>query len=218
MRTARARSRLPMSLLLCLASGSVACEAEPTGGALPAAGQPPDDCQASLQVVASARRGATGMVLDRSFVYLRTSRGTFFVPKDGGTLAGFVGDPPPFPRPDRVADGGFEYRLEAERLARFASDGSSVELAAPENVQSECFAITLRGGVLYWTGADGGLRSAATHGSSPRRIAQAGGSDCDDDYEGLAVAADDTGVYWIAGDPGQRNSDEQELKLYRACR
>jgi hypothetical protein len=216
MRTARAGSRLPISLLLCLASGSVACGAEPSGPPLP--GQPPDDCQASLQVVASGGRGATGMALDDRSVYLRTLRGTFVAPKTGGTLVRFEGVPPTFARTDIVSDGGYEYRLEAERLARFARDGTSVELAAAENVQSECFAITLRLGVLYWTGADGALRSAATDGSSPRLLAQAGGSECDDDYEGLAVAADATGVYWIAGDPGQRNADEQDLKLYRACR
>jgi hypothetical protein len=219
MRTSRARSRYPISLLLGLASGSVACGAEPSGPALPPiSGQPPDDCQGSLQVVASGRRGGTGMALDGSFIYLKTAGGTFSVPKTGGTLAAFPGVPPAFPRADVVSDGTFEYRLEAERLARFAPDGTSAELAAAGDVQSECFSLTLRLGVLYWTGADGSLRSVATGGGTPRVLAQAGGSDCDDDYEGLAVAADDSGIYWIAGDPGQRNSDEQELKLYRACR
>jgi hypothetical protein len=176
------------------------------------------ECRLTTQVVSSADRGASGIALDDGHVYLKAPLGVFFAPKTGGALAPFDGVAPPFPRTDSVTDGVYEYRGGSEGLARVSADGTSVAVAAPENVCDECFAITLRRGALYWTGADGILMGAPVGTGLPWVLDQAGGSDCDDDYEGLAVAADDTGIYWIAGDPGQRTSDEQPLTLYRTCR
>lgn len=227
--TAPAASPGVVALVLALATTSINCASHPSDPppsspclAVPACsdgGTPPTACHMSTQVVSSAARGATGVALDDRHVYLKTRLGVFFAPKAGGSLAPFDGVAPAFARPDAVADGAYEYRRQADTVVRVSATSTSIVVGPSEqDVSDECFAITLRRGALFWTGADGVLMGASVQVGSPSVLDQAGGSDCDDDYEGLAVAADDTGIYWIAGDPGQSVSDEKPLTLYRTCR
>lgn len=218
--------RVP-GLFLGLATISIGCGSEPPvppSSALltvpPCSEGVPSTTEGSLttQVISSAGRGASGMALDDGHVYLKSAQGVFSALKTGGPLTPFDGVAPLFPRADSVTDGASEYRVGSGGLVRVSTDGSAVAVAPGAIVSEECFAITQRLGALYWTGADGILSGATVRNGSPRVLDSAGGSDCDDDYEGLAVAADETGVYWIAGEPGQRTSDEQPLTLYRTCR
>jgi hypothetical protein len=231
---APSRSTVALFLGLCSIVGGCGAEtaersstpsATPTSPAAPPAppGLPPSapgaaDCRLSVQVLSEAGRGALGIALDDGHVYLKVPAGVYAVPKTGGQLTRFDGVPPSFPRSDRLTVGGYEYSLQEGGLFRVAGDGGRLQLASVESVEAECFAITQSQGVLYWTGADGIVMSVEASGGFPLFVAGAGASDCDDDYTGLAVAADETGVYWIAGQPRRRSSDDDSLLLYKTCR
>lgn len=74
-------------------------------------------------------------------------------------------------------------------------------------------------GHIYWTGASGVVkRTEKGRPGFPVFVGGGGASDCNDDYDGIVLAADETSLYWTAGEPRKRVSDDDPLLLLRTCK
>jgi hypothetical protein len=82
----------------------------------------------------------------------------------------------------------------------------------------ESFAMAVDDAFVYWTDQRGAVERLPKNktGSRPALVASAGAFD-DDDYQ-AALAVDEHAVYWYAGAPGARASDDEPLWLMRACK
>lgn len=198
----------------------LACE---SNGGQPPPQPPASDCRlgAELLAIVNERFGASAIAVDATRVYLKTRRGVLAVLKTGGTLE----PPPPNVVPpallasDRAADETHDYTFDDTNLFRVRREaGAAPELLRPHG-ESECTAVAVDGQHLYWTGASGVVRrTEKVHPGIAIFVGGAGASDCDDDYDGIVLAVDDTSVYWTAGEPRRRTSDEEPLRLMKTCK
>ena len=149
---------------------------------------------------------------------------TWSVSKIGGMLTRDSASSPTFPLPDEAEFAGTRYAFSAESRAITQSTGdgeAEVVTPLPAEMTEDCFAIGTDGTALYFTSEGGELWRAAVPGGSPEQLFETGRTDCDDDYNGLMVAVDQTHVYWLGGQgysTADQVSDGEPLGLFRACK
>jgi hypothetical protein len=164
--------------------------------------------------------GASAIALNATSVYVKTRRGVFRIAKTGGSFTPAPEPAPAFAANDRAMDGTYVYYLDNGNVMRSRHDGTMPELLW-QGVQDECFAIAVNEEAVYWTNAYGLLYKAPKRigrVSAPLVIGYGGASDCDDDYDGVVLAVDETTAYWTAGPIRTRVSDGEPMLLTKTCK
>ena len=184
----------------------------------------------ALAEIPASNGGPTAMALADDTIYLQmpARRGAladqqaarvWSVAASGGLLEPAPDADPAFAPVAEVTEGDITFRVDAGNIVRDDGTGQAMPIARIDHSEGDCIGMAADDDELFFTLESGWLWSVAKlPDSTPIQRFLGGPTDCDDDYNGLMVAADANYVYWVSGTmPDHKTSDGKPLQLYRAC-